>query len=300
MRDTASRGSLAEGWLVTRLVSIAGVHHAPEDAKVSVYDRGFLYGDSVFETVRTYGGKPFALSEHMERLERSAERVGIEMPISKEAFAGEVISAVEAAGNDESYVRAMLTRGSGPMGLDPSVSLVPLRVILVEPLKTLPETMYEDGVGVVLVRTDRASDAAEGAKVGNYLASVLALAEARKAGAHEALIINRHGEVAEGTTSNLFLVRGGTLVTPPVDAGILAGITRAYVLEAAHAQGIEVELGKVRPKHLRDADEVFISSSIRELLPVVFIDGRPVGDGRPGPVTRRLHRAFRERVASSA
>jgi len=284
---------------VTRLVSIDGVHQAPEGAKVSVYDRGFLYGDSVFETVRTYAGEPFALDEHMARLQRSAERVGIDMPISQEAFAEEVRAAVRAGGNAESYARAMLTRGAGPIGLDPSLDLTPLRVILIEPLKTLPEQMYEDGVGVVLVRTDRASDAAEGAKVGNYLASVLALAKARKAGAHEALIINRHGEVAEGTTSNVFLVRDATLVTPPVDAGILPGITRAYILESAHELGVDVVFAKIRPDELGRADEVFISSSIRELLPVVSIDGRRVGDGRPGPITRRLHDAFRRRVAST-
>src|SRR5690349_6215754 len=145
---------------MSRLVSIDGEIFAPEDAKVSVYDRAFLYGDSVFETIRTYGGVPFALEEHVARLARSAERVGIELPVPAPALVHEVRCAVEQAHNPESYVRLMLTRGAGPLGLDPSLALLPLRVILVEPLQSLPVALYRDGVGVITVRTERAGDAA--------------------------------------------------------------------------------------------------------------------------------------------
>ena len=278
------------------LVSIDGVLVPPAEATVSVYDRGFLYGDSVFETVRTYGGEPFALAEHMARLARSAERVAIALPIAPADFALEIRLAVRAARNPESYARAMLTRGSGPLGLDPSLAVRPRRVIFVEPLVPPPASAYRDGVAVITVRTARAADAADGAKVGNYLGSLLALRKAKNAGAHEALILDAAGRVVEGTTSNVFLVRDGALVTPPEEAGILPGITRAHLLEAAEERGLTVRLAPVTPADLAAADEVFISSSLRELIPVVRVDDRRVGDGRPGPLTRTLHVAFRTRA----
>lgn len=285
---------------MTRLASIDGTIHQPEDAKVSVYDRGFLYGDSVFETVRTYAGEPFALDEHMARLARSAERVGIPMPIPPAAFAMEIRKAVRAAKNPESYARAMLTRGAGPLGLDPSNAVAPLRVIYVEPLDPPPVSAYRDGVSVVTVRTVRAGDAAEGAKVGNYLASLLALKRAKAAGAHEALILDAAGRVVEGTTSNVFLVRGGALVTPPEEAGILLGITRAHVVELAREARLDVRMEPVTAADLASAEEVFLTSSIREIVPVVCVDDAEVGSGKPGRVTRALHEALRVRVGLGA
>jgi branched-chain amino acid aminotransferase len=281
---------------MSRIVSIDGTLRSPEEATVSVYDRGFLYGDSVFETVRTYGGEPYALDEHMARLVRSAERVFIPMPVPPAAFAMEVRLAVRAARNPESYARAMLTRGAGPVGLDPALAGAPLRVVLVEPLVPLPASVYRDGVGVVTVRTQRAADAAQGAKVGNYLASLLALKQAKAAGAHEALVLDAAGRVVEGTTSNVFLVRGGEIVTPPVEAGILPGITRAHLLEVAAELGRVVRFEAITPEDVLAADEVFLSSSLREVVPVVAVDGRRVGGGAPGPVTRALHAAFRARI----
>jgi branched-chain amino acid aminotransferase len=281
---------------MTRLASIDGTLHAPDEARVSVYDRGFLYGDSVFETIRTYGGEPFALADHLARLARSAERVGIDLPISAADFGMEIRLAVRAARNPESYARAMLTRGSGPLGLDPSLALAPLRVILVEPLVLPPASAYRDGVKVVTVRTVRAADAAQGAKVGNYLASLLALKHAKGQGAHEALILDGAGRVVEGTTSNVFLVQGGDLVTPPEEAGILPGITRAHLLEVAAELRCAVRQEPVTPADLAAADEVFITSSLREIIPVVRVDDVVVGGGRPGRVTRALHAAFRARV----
>lgn len=285
---------------MTRVVSIDGTLTRPEEATVSVYDRGFLYGDSVFETVRTYAGEPFALDEHMARLSRSAERVGITMPIAPALFAMEVRKAVRAAKNPESYARAMLTRGAGPLGLDPSAALTPLRVILVEPLTPPPPSAYRDGVAVVTVRTERAADAAHGAKVGNYLGSLLALQKARAAGAHEALILDASGHVLEGTTSNVFLVRGGDLITPPDEAGILPGITRAHLLDIARAERHGVRFASITPADLATADEVFLTSSIREILPVVRVDDRIIAGGAPGPVTRALHAAFRAMVGLGA
>lgn len=283
-----------------RLVSIDGRIVGSDEAVVSVYDRGFLYGDSVFETVRTYDQQPFALAEHLERLARSAAFVHIPLPVALGDLDREVRAVIQAAENVESYARIMLTRGTGPIGLDPTSPLVPLRVILVEPLQPPAPSLYEQGIGVILVQTQRAGDATGGtAKVGNYLASVLALSKARAEGAHEALILNLRGEVAEGTTSNVFMVRDGAVVTPPLDAGILPGITRARLLAAARAEGIEIREAPIVPDELRSADEVFISSSIREVLPVVRIDGAPVGDARPGPITKALHRAFQRSIRGS-
>ena len=285
---------------MTRLASIDGTHFLPDEAKVSVYDRGFLYGDSVFETVRTYGGEPFALAEHMARLERSAARVGIAMPLPAADFGMELRVAVRAARNPESYARAMISRGSGPLGLDPALALAPLRVILVEPLVPLPGALYRDGIAVVTVRTERAGDAAQGAKVGNYLASLLALKDAKARGAQEALIVDASGCVVEGTTSNVFVVRGGELCTPPEQSNLLPGITRAHLIEVAAELGRPLHLAPLTLADLASADEVFISSSLREVLPVVRVDDRPVAGGRPGPVTRALHAAFRVRAGLGA
>jgi branched-chain amino acid aminotransferase len=279
-----------------RLVLIDGVVCAPEEARVSVYDRGFLYGDSVFETIRTYGGKPFALDEHIHRLERSAGEVGIALPVPADQIAEETLRAVTEAGNPESYARLMLTRGSGKLGLDPSHADQPLRIVIIEPLKMPPKEIYQRGIRARSIQTVRAADAANSAKLGNYLASVLALREAQAGGADEALVVNRDGLVIEGTTANVMSVRAGRVVTPPLTAGVLAGITRARVLDIARELGFEVDEEAFTPTELARSDELFLTSSIREIVPVVMLDGMPIGNGEPGAVTRALHAAFRRRV----
>ncbi|MEQ9320843.1 MAG: aminotransferase class IV [Polyangiaceae bacterium] len=279
-----------------RLAVIEGEIKRPEEATISIYDRGFLYGDSVFETVRTYGGKLFALDEHLVRLEDSAQKMGFSLAVSTEQIAEETRRGVEASGNAECYARIMVTRGTGPIGLDTALAEGPLRVILVEPLKTPPPEHYENGISAICVETVRASDAADSAKLGNYLASALALKKAKEAGAHEALVVNRDGLVVEGTTSNVFVVRGGTLCTPALGVGILAGITRKALLATAEALDIPVEFASLTPSELYDVDELFLTSSIREVMPIVKVDGQVIGDGTPGAVTRDLHRAFRKRV----
>ncbi len=279
-------------------VWLDGERVAPGDAHVSVFDRGFLYGDSVFETIRTYGGKPFALREHVERLAWSAGRVFIDVPVALDVLCDEVERATREAGYAESYLRLMLTRGVGAMGLDPGLSEHPLRVLIVAPLVTPAPEAYRDGVSVITFATQRVGDAtgAAGAKVGNYLVAVLAMRQARQAGAVEALIVDHDGRVVEGSTSNVFVVHEGRLYTPAETDGILPGITRARVLEVARQLGLPVVLGPLEQERVAQADELFISSSIRELLPVVRIDGRVVGDGAPGRITRALHAAFRESV----
>ncbi len=287
---------------MTTLVMIDGQLLPPERAQVSVFDRGFLYGDSIFETIRTYDGRPFALDEHLARLEKSAAQVFIQLPVSRAQLASEVREAAHAAANPESWIRVMVTRGSAPLGLDPLPAEHPLRVILVAPLATPSAEQYEQGIGVVTYRTQRTAEAtpAATAKVGNYLVAVLALREARKAGAAEALIVDAGGFVGEGASSNFFIIQGGRLVTPPIEAGILPGITRRLLLEVARQEGIVVALEPLRADSLGEADEAFISSTTREVLPVVRIDGAPVGAGRPGPLTLRLLAAFRHKVHNPA
>ncbi len=284
-----------------RSVSIDGALLTPEQASVSVYDRGFLYGDAVFEVLRTYGRRPFALDEHLARLRRSAERVFIVPPVDDATLAREVVAAVAAARGDaaaESYVRIVLTRGRGPLSLDPDTATHPLRVILVEPVVPPPRDAYVRGIAAATVSTRRAVDdtSAAGAKVTNYLANLLALREAHARGAAEALIVDPRGHVVEGASSNAFIVTGGRVATPPESAGILAGITRAHVLAAARDLGIAVDERELTPGDVHGADEVFVTSSIRELLPVVRVDDRVIGTGTPGPVARALHRRFRESV----
>jgi branched-chain amino acid aminotransferase len=283
---------------MSRIAVVDGVTSPLESATVSVEDRGFLYGDSVFETMRTYSGVLFALERHLERLERSAGLAHIPMPLPREALARELAGAVASAGNAESYVRVMVTRGRGELGLDPGLAGAPSRVVIVTPLVEPPSSVYKDGITASTFGVRRAADGtgAEGAKLGNYLVSVLAMRAARAASASEALIVDGEGRVVEGATSNVFFVERGSLVTPPEEAGILAGITRAVVLDVAREAGIPVSLRSPSKAELGAFDEMFISSSIRELVAVVGVDGVRIGEGKPGPVYRRLLAAFRAKV----
>lgn len=283
---------------MSRVVCTNGVLGPAEEARVSIFDRGFLYGDSIFEVLRTYGGKPFREREHLERLERSAGRVLIELPAPLAVFSEEIARTLEAAGNEESYLRVVVTRGSGPLSYDPATAENPLRLVVVVPLPKQPQSLYEDGVAVRLVRSNRPTDdtGAAGAKAGNYLANLLAVHEARSSGGYEAIFVGPGGQVVEGASSNIFVVKDGCVRTPRPEAGILEGITRATILEVAKTEGIELVEGVLFPRDLYDADEVFITSSLREVVPVVDVDARAVADGRPGAMTTRLHSAFRRAV----
>ena len=282
-------------------VAIDGKVVDPDEARVSVFDRGFLYGDSVFEVYRTYAGAPFAEREHLERLARSAARIMIPMPASIETLASEVRATLEAAGEGDWYVRVIVTRGTGPLTYDPTTARSPLRVIIAAPVSVPPAERYERGIAVALLEASRPTDdvRAAGAKASNYLANLLAVHEAQQRGAQEALMLGREGQILEGASSNLFIVKGGKVRTPEPQPGILVGITRATVIAAAAEEGIEVIEGEVRPEDLFGADEAFVTSSIREVMPVVSAEGRTIGDGRPGPVTRRLHAGYLRAVSQA-
>ena len=280
-------------------VCIDGVRYDEADARVSVFDRGFLYGDSVFEVMRTYGGVPFAETAHLARLRRSAARLLIEVPVDDPTLRRDIRDTLEAADNDESYVRVVITRGRGPLNYDPTTARDPLRVVIVTPLPTQPAALYEEGVAVVCLRASRATEdpRAAGVKASNYLSNLLAVHEARQRGGYEAILLGSQGLVLEGASSNVFVVKHGEVSTPRLESGILAGITRAAVLKAAAEAGIRVIETALFPRDLYDAEEVFITSSLREVVPVVTVDGQQVGDGRPGPLTRRLHAAYQDVVA---
>jgi branched-chain amino acid aminotransferase len=280
------------------VIDIDGVVYAAAEAKISVLDRGFLYGDSAFEVMRTYGRVAFREREHLERLARSCERLRIAVPLSLDALAARVARAVEQSALPECYLRIVVTRGAGPMGLDLTLARAPSVIVYALPLKAPDPSLYVRGIAVHLARVTRSTDdsPAAGAKTSNYLASMLALDDARQHGAQEAVIVDRDGGVVEGTTSNVFALRGGVLYTPPIEAGILEGITRRTVIEVSAECGVRCEEVALTSVELASADEVFITSSVREVVPVVRVDGAIIGDGTPGAVTQRLHAAYRART----
>lgn len=287
--------------MVTGKVSIDGQVVDSGEARVSVFDRGFLYGDSVFEVFRTYGGVPFGQREHLERLQRSAKRLMISMPVSLETLSSEVAATLDAAGEGEWYVRVVITRGMGPLTYDPTTATQSLRVIIAAPVTVPPAERYERGIAVVTLHASRPTDdeRAAGAKASNYLANLLAVYEANQKGAQEALMLGNAGQILEGASSNIFIVKDGTLRTPEPQPGILIGITRATVLAAAAAEGMPVEEAEIRPEGLYGADEAFLTSSIREVMPVVRADGHTIGSGAPGSVTKGLHEAYLRVVAEA-
>ena len=276
--------------------SVNGEITPAEQARVSVLDNGFTFGDAVYETLRTYGGRPFHLDRHLERLRRSAQRLAIAIPKGDDALARDLDALLRQAANSESYIRLIVSRGVGDISYHFDRMAGPTIVLVVKPLAVIPPQHYVDGVPVILSsvrRNDpRALDPAM--KSCNLINNILAVQEAQAKGAFEPIMLNAIGEVAESASANVFLVQAGDLLTPPLDAGILPGVTRRVVIDLAAALGIPVREEPIAVKDLLAADEAFITSTLKEVMPISTIDGRPVGSGRPGPVTLRLLRAIRE------
>lgn len=256
-------------------------------ARISVFDRGFLYGDSIYEVMRTSRGRPVDLEAHLGRLRRSGEAIALAMP-AEHALRAAIDETLAAAANPESYLRVIVTRGAGEIGLDTGLAEAPTTLVIARPLQLPPADFYENGASIRIVGVQRTPRRAmdPAVKSGNYLNNIMALAEARRAGAYEAVMCDASGRVAEGSSSNVFVVRGGELVTPALEIGLLAGITRERVIELARAEGLRVEEGTLSPDEVRGADEVFITSSIRGVLPIGAVDGAPVP--APGPITSRI------------
>ena len=269
-----------------------------DEAMVSVFDRGFLYGDSIYEVMRTANGFPVDLVPHLRRLQGSAAAISLRLP-GLEVIEEAIFATLDAAANAESYLRVMVTRGSGEIGLDTALANRPSTIVMVRPLTLPPVDAYAHGVTVRIVEIERTSPRAidPRAKSGNYLNNILALQEARRAGAYEAIMCDSRGRIAEGASSNIFVVKHGEITTPAHEIGLLAGITRAKVIELGRQAGLTVREGELIPAQAREADEVFITSSLRGVLPVASIDGERPGHGVPGPVTQRLMALYADHLA---
>lgn len=277
-------------------IYISGKLYDKEDAKISVYDHGLLYGDGVFEGMRVYSGKVFRLPEHLERLWNSAKAIWLEIPMTPQALAQAVNETVKVNGIDDGYVRLVVTRGAGTLGLDPNRCSNPQVIVIADTITLYPREYYEQGLHIVTVSTIRNHPAALSPRIKslNYLNNILAKIEGLQAGCVEALMLNQKGEVSECTGDNIFVVRKGELLTPSVEAGILEGITRAVVIELAREMKIPVRETPLTKHDVYIADECFLTGSAAEIVPVTKVDSRKIGEGVPGPITLRLLDRFHE------
>ena len=268
-------------------------------AVIPVYDHGFLYGAGVYEVFRTYHGVPFLFDRHQARLRASAGRLGLAVPFSDGEVRRRSLETMTAAGlgaGNEAYVRILLTRGVGEITYDPAACPTPSLVIIAKPMPPTPATHYENGVKVVMVEDiirNHPESVSPLIKSNNLINNALGMQQAIRAGAAEAIFRNYRGELAECAQSNLFIVSKGVVQTPPLDAGLLAGITRAFTMEVGTAAGIRCEEAVLKDADLFGADEAFFTSTTKEIVPIVLVDGRKIGDGRVGPITKALLAAYR-------
>ena len=276
---------------------INGTLQAAAEARLSVYDHGLLYGDGIFEGIRYYRGTPFRLEAHLRRLEDSAAALGLSLPVDGPGLTAAIRLLIRESGGGDGYLRLLVTRGEGALGLDPATCPRPNVIIMADALSLVDAELVRTGIRVIVASTRRLE--ADGLdpriKSLNYLNQVMARMEASRAGAHEAILLNRMGRVAEGTADNLFIVRDGLLATPPVFDGALDGITRGLILQLARQAGVEARERSLTAYDLYTADECFLTGTGAELIPVASVDGRPLRHS-PGPLFQRLGRAFRRLI----
>jgi branched-chain amino acid aminotransferase len=279
-------------------IYINGKYFSKEDAKISVYDHGLLYGDGVFEGMRTYSNKVFRLDEHIDRLYESARAILLTIPMSKQEMIDAVKKTVELSGLSDSYIRLVVTRGSGSLGLDPNRTSDPQVIIIVDLIALYDRKYYDEGLKIITASTIRNHPAALSPRIKslNYLNNIMAKLEGLQAGCMEAIMLNHKGEVAECTGDNIFIVKRGQLITPSADSGILEGITRNAILELANTLKIPARETTLTRHDLLVADECFLTGSAAEVIPVVSIDSRPIGDGKVGPTTKQLMIEFKKLV----
>ncbi len=275
------------------------------EAKVSVFDHGFLYGDGVFEGIRAYDGHVFRLKQHLRRLERSAKLIQLKIPASLGSLEKLVKEALRRNGLRDAYIRLVISRGVGDLGLDPFVCKRPTIVLVADRLQLFPEKFYQVGLPAIVAKRRRTNtDALDPSiKSCNYLNNILAKVEAIRAGVPEAIMLNAQGDVCECTGDNIFVVKGNTIITPPVSAGVLVGITRSAVFDLVKKTKYKLVEKLFKPTALFKADEIFFTGTAAEVIPVSKIDGRRIGKGKPGPVTldliNRYHALIRSEAAAS-
>lgn len=285
------------------MVNVNGRLMTQEDAVISVFDHGFLYGEGVYEVVRTYEGVPFLFDRHMRRLRASGERIHLDLGISDDALERRCAETMTAAGlgsnGRDAYIRILITRGIGEISYDPKSCPEPSIVIIVKPHAEVPASTYEDGITVSLVGIVRNHPGTVNPliKSNNLLNNALGQQEAMRKGGVEAIMRNYRGEIAECSQSNIFIVKDGVALTPPADAGLLVGITRDFLFDVASEIGVPMREQVLLDQDLFGADEVFLTSTTKEVVPIVRIDDHIVGGGTPGPVTARLLAGFRARAA---
>jgi branched-chain amino acid aminotransferase len=277
-------------------IYVDGEFYAEGEAKVSVFDHGLLYGDGVFEGIRFYNGRVFRLEEHLDRLWDSARSICLEVPMSARAMGEAVLETIRRNDLRDGYIRLIVTRGVGNLGLNPEQCKTPSVIIIAAQIALYSEEMYKRGLTVVTVATRRTNPSAlnPAVKSLNYLNNVMARIEANQAKADEALMLNDEGNVAECTADNVFIIKHGHIFTPPITAGALRGITRSVVFEIAAETGIKVVEMDITRHDVFIADEAFLTGTAAEIIPLVKADGRPIGTGKPGPITTRMIARFRE------
>lgn len=277
-----------------RWVYINGNFFPREEAKISVFDHGFLYGDGVFEGIRAYGGKVFKLIEHLDRLYDSARAIGLKIPLSKEKLKEDVLRTLRKNELKDAYIRVVVSRGEGDLGLDPRKCPSPQIIIIADRIKIYPEELYEKGLEVVIVSTRRNLPSALDPRIKslNYLNNILAKIEANLRGVPEAIMLNKDGYVAECTGDNIFVVKKGTLLTPPAWVGVLEGITRKVVIDIAHEEKIPFREEVFTPALLYSSEECFLTGTAAQVIPVTRIDGREIGEGKVGKITKKIMERF--------
>jgi branched-chain amino acid aminotransferase len=283
---------------MSRVVYINGEFIPEEDARITVYDHGLLYGDGAFEGVRAYCGRVWKLHEHVARLYRSAHALQFELPITREEMADVIRQALRMNGITDGYIRVTITRGRG-LGLDPRVCKKATVIIMTDELSLYPKAMYESGLELVTVSTRVPPSQCLEPRIkslGKYVCNIQAKLEANRVGAGEGLMLNLEGYVAEATGDNIFIVQDGVLITSSPCVGILEGITRNAVMEIARGMGIEVREAMFHLYDVYNADECFLTGTAAEVIPVTTVDGRTIGSGKPGPMTAKLMEAFHART----
>lgn len=282
-------------------IYIDGKYYSESDAKISVFDHGLLYGDGVFEGIRAYNGRVFKLEEHVDRLFRSAKAIALRIPLDKKSLMKAVADLCKANRMRSGYIRLVVTRGTGTLGLNPFVCKKAKIIIIAASIQLYPEKLYKDGLSIVTVPTPRNYSEALSPSIKslNYLNNILAKIEAINAGVLEAVMLNTNGYVAEATGDNIFIVKGKSLLTPPTFAGILEGITRNTVMQIAREQGYDVKETMMTRYDLYNADELFLTGTAAEVIGVVEVDRRKIGRGRPGKVTQKLENLFRKYACST-